>query len=106
MRNTMISVVEKIPQIQGSILIYSQWEGYITRKTPDAEKTWEFIRRNNLKKEHIHTSGHATLEILKEFAVKVKARKIIPIHTEYPERFKEHFGNTVVCYKDGQPFDV
>lgn len=106
MRNTMISVVEKIPHIQGSMLIYSQWEGYIMRKTPEAEKTLEFIRRNNLHIEHIHTSGHATLERLKEFAAKINARQIIPIHTEYPERFKEHFGSTVVCYKDGQPFDV
>ncbi|MBU2008197.1 MBL fold metallo-hydrolase, partial [Patescibacteria group bacterium] len=35
MRNTMIPVVEKIPQIQGSTLIYSQWEGYIKKDTPD-----------------------------------------------------------------------
>ena len=106
MRNTMISVVEKIPQIQGSTLIYSLWDGYIKRDTPDAKKTLDFIKRNNLKKVHIHTSGHATLQILKEFASKINARQIIPIHTEYPERFKEHFGSTVVCYKDGQPFDV
>ena len=106
MRNTMIPVVEKIPQIKGSTLIYSQWAGYITRKTADAEKTCEFIRRNNLHMEHIHTSGHATLEMLKEFAIRVKARQIIPIHTEYPGRFKEHFGNTVVRHEDGQRFDA
>jgi len=106
MRNTMISVVEKIPQIQGSILIYSQWAGYLTRDTPDAAKTKAFIRRNNLKIEHIHTSGHATLEILKEFAKKVNPRQIIPIHTQYPDKYEEHFGNTVACYKDGEPFGI
>ncbi len=106
MRNTMISVVEKIPQINGSTLIYSQWEGYIKKDTSDTKKFWDFIRRNNLTIELIHTSGHATLEKLKEFACKVNARQIIPIHTEHPERFKEHFGNTVVCYRDGQSFEA
>ena len=106
MRNTMIPVVEKIPQIKGSTLIYSQWEGYIKKDTPDAKKFREFIKRNNLNIEYVHTSGHATLEKLKEFAAKVKARQIVPIHTEHPERFKEHFGDTVVCYNDGHCFDV
>jgi len=55
---------------------------------------------------HIHTSGHATLEKLKEFVNKVNARQIVPIHTEYPEMFKEHFGSAVVCYNDGQGFEV
>jgi len=106
MRNTMIPVVEKIPQIKGSTLIYSQWEGYIKKDTPDAKKFRDFIKRNDLDIEYIHTSGHATLEKLKEFAAKVKARQIVPIHTEHPERFKEHFGDTVVCYNDGQSFDI
>lgn len=106
MRNTMIPVVEKIPQIQGSTLIYSQWEGYTKKDTPDVKRFRYFIRRNNLNIEHIHTSGHATLEKLKEFASKVKARKIVPIHTEYPDRFRGYFGKSVVCYEDGQSFEV
>ncbi|MFH1093955.1 MAG: MBL fold metallo-hydrolase, partial [Candidatus Omnitrophota bacterium] len=55
MRNTMIPVVEKIPQIQGSTLIYSQWQGYIKKDTPDTAKFWSFVKRNKLKVEHIHT---------------------------------------------------
>jgi ribonuclease J len=106
MRNTMIPVVEKIPQIKGATLIYSQWEGYIKKDTSDAKKFREFIKRNNLNIEYVHTGGHATLEKLKEFATKVKARQIVPIHTEYPKRFKEHFGSAVVCYNDGQGFEV
>ena len=42
----------------------------------------------------------------REFAAKVNAQKIVPIHTEYPERFKEHFGSVVVYYGDGQGFEV
>lgn len=96
MRNTMISVVEKIPQIRGSTLIYSLWDGYIKRDTPDAKKTLDFIKRNNLKKEHIHTSGHATLKILQEFAKAIKPKKLVPIHTNEPNKYKELFDNVRV----------
>jgi ribonuclease J len=106
MRNTMIPVVERIRQIKGSTLIYSQWEGYIKKDTPDSKKFREFIERNHLNIAYVHTSGHATLEKLKEFAGKVKARQIVPIHTEHPEKFKEHFGSAVACYNDGQGFEV
>ena len=102
----MIPVVEKIPQIQGSTLIYSMWNGYIEKDNPGAKKFWGFVKRNNLTVEHIHTSGHATIEQLKKFAKKVNAKQIVPIHTEYPEKFKEHFGNTVVSYNDGQCIDL
>ena len=56
--------------------------------------------------EYIHASGHAILDVLKEFAKKVNAKYILPIHTENPEKFKKYFGNTVVSYNDGQCFDV
>jgi ribonuclease J len=106
MRNTMIPVVEKIPQIRGATLIYSLWKGYIEKDNPDAKKFREFVKRNHLTVEHIHTSGHAALEQLKIFAKKVNAKQIVPIHTERPEKFKEHFGNTVVRYNDGQYLDI
>ena len=73
---------------------------------PDAKKFRKFINRNNLNIEHIHTSGHATLERLKEFAAKMNAEQIVPIHTEYPWRFKGYFGSAVVYHKDGQYFEV
>lgn len=105
MRNTMISVVEKIPQIKGSTLIYSLWDGYITRKTPDAEKTLDFIKRNNLQKKHIHTSGHATLQILKEFAKAIKPKKLVPIHTNEPNKYKELFDHVTV-WDDGDVHNI
>ena len=106
MRNTMVPVVEKIPQIQDSTLIYSQWKGYIEKDKLGAKKFWEFVKRKSLKVEHIHTSGHATLEKLKEFAKKMNAKHIVPIHTEHPDKFREHFGNTVMRYADGQCFEI
>jgi ribonuclease J len=105
MRSTMIPVVKKIPEVQGSTLIYSLWEGYIKDKKK-AAAFWDFVRSADLKIEYIHTSGHATVERLQEFAAKIKARQIVPIHTAHPEDFEKYFGGTVVCHKDWKPFEV
>ena len=41
--------------------------------------------------QHIHTSGHATLSDLKRLAKAVNPKKIVPIHTENPEKLKQEF---------------
>lgn len=105
MRNTMISVVEKIPQIRGATLIYSQWEGYLKKNTPDAKKFWEFAKRNDLNIEHIHTGGHATVEKLQAFARAVKPKLLIPIHTNEPERYSSLFSN-VKLLNDGDVLEI
>lgn len=105
MRDSMIPLIRKVPNVKGATLIYSQWDGYIRDKTKVAI-FWDFMRENGLKLEHIHTSGHATVDILRQLARALKPKRIIPIHTEHPERFKEYFGNTMVCFNDGQMFEV
>jgi ribonuclease J len=54
----------------------------------------------------IHASGHATRATLQEFAARMKAGQIVPIHTEHPEKFREYFGDNVICRKDGEQFEV
>ena len=105
MRDSMIPLIRKVPDVKGATLIYSQWDGYI-RDKKKAAIFWNFVRENELNLEHIHTSGHATVDILKQLARALKPKRIIPIHTEYPEMFKEHFGSAVVCYNDGQGLEV
>lgn len=101
MRDSMIPLVEKIPET----LIYSQWDGYI-RDKKKAIVFWDFVHRNDLKLEHIHTSGHATVNILKQLAVALNPKRIIPIHTERPEKFKEYFGKSVMTADDGQLIEI
>jgi ribonuclease J len=72
-------------------LIYSQWEGYLK----EAHKTYCTDIINGLKKDKdigfhaIHTSGHATMRELKEFAKAINPKQIVPIHTENPNKFKQ-----------------
>lgn len=56
----------------------------------------------------IHSSGHASPLELVQFVKRVKPRKIIPIHTEYPEMFKELFAETseVIMPQKGMPIKL
>ena len=105
MRDSMIPLAKKIPDVRGTTLIYSQWDGYIWDKKK-ASVFWDFVQANNLKLEYIHTSGHATVNILKQLAGALEPKCIIPIHTEKPEKFKEYFGEGVMAVNDGQLIEI
>ena len=74
-------------------LIYSQWEGYLQEghKTYCADIIQSLIDSKKVVFQHIHTSGHATLSDLKRLAKAVNPKKIVPIHTENPEKLKQEF---------------
>lgn len=71
-----------------AIVIYSMWEGYVKPgKCQDKELT-EFCQRHHAI--HMHTSGHAYVDTLEKVINEINPNEaIIPIHTEYPERFKK-----------------
>ena len=43
---------------------------------------------SNIKFHFVHTSGHAVVEDLVKYVKAVDAKKVVPIHTAYPEDFK------------------
>jgi len=105
MRDSMIPLIKKIPGIDGVRLIYSQWEGYV--KDRDKAKTfWDFVEHYNLTFEKVHTSGHATADVLKRFAGALDPKRIIPVHTEWPGKFKAYFGKNVMPVEDGQVIEI
>jgi ribonuclease J len=77
-------------------IIYSQWTGYLEKEnwaSYGARETAEFCDNPQVDFIYAHTSGHAILEDLKRFAAAMNPGKLIPIHTEYRDEFKEHFDN-------------
>jgi len=74
----------------GSKIIYSMWDGYLS------DEFKEFCRSNKLSIEHVHTSGHATMSNLKQFAKAMNPKSLIPIHTFHRSKYKEHFKNVKV----------
>jgi ribonuclease J len=105
MRSSMIPAIEKIPCIKGSTMVYSQWQGYLKKNNTDARRFNDFVCKYDMHLEHVHTSGHATVDKLKKFAAAINPKHIIPIHTERPQRFKEFFRD-VKFLKDGERFDL
>jgi len=74
-------------------VIYSQWDGYLKKehKMYFTEYVNELKESNFVNFYHIHTSGHATVDVLIQMAQVIKAKRLVPIHTEYPEQMMTYF---------------
>jgi ribonuclease J len=105
MRSSMLTAIEKIPDIKGSSMIYSQWKGYLEKESEETRKIKDFVCKYDIHLEHVHTSGHATINKLKELAEAVNPKHVIPIHTEHAEKYKICFKD-VKLLKDGEVFDT
>lgn len=81
--------------------IYSMWEGY---KELYQERL-NLMEEKQVPMFDIHTSGHADIPTLKQFAAALNPKKIVPIHTFFPEQFKEMFAN-VERHKDNETFEI
>lgn len=106
MRTTMIPAIKKIPCIRGSKLIYSQWEGYLKKDSVDAGKFKDFICEHEIDLEYVHTSGHATIDKLQKFAEALAPDTTTPIHTQFPEKYRECFRGNIRIVKDGETIEV
>ena len=78
--------------------IYSMWAGYIER-----QNTWDMHMD---KLVHIHTSGHASCEALKNFVEQINPGCIIPIHTECKHRFESMFGRPVLFFDNNETKEI
>ncbi len=74
-------------------VIYSLWSGYL-------EKEDNFWNTYKDKVIHIHTSGHAYPQDLKNFVTAINPTTIIPIHTSFPEAYREMFGENTFILED------
>lgn len=74
------------------VLIYSMWDGYIETENKAKKQNWiAFIDRQKAKGievKHLHTSGHATIEMIENLINHVNPQEeIVPIHTECRDAF-------------------
>jgi ribonuclease J len=85
--------------LEGATYIYSQWEGYWERGEYDDVKHW--LNENSIKKQSIHTSGHASPLDLKRLVKALNPGQVVPIHTFQPEQYKKMYPNVEV-HEDGE----
>ena len=88
-------------------VIYSQWVGYKNEEyNPTGFKKFVDLENNpNIDFHDIHTSGHAMVHDLKKLAGAVKAKMLVPIHTEHAKGYRTHFANVRVM-DDGEMISV
>ena len=93
-------------EVDTSNIIYSQWLGYLKEEFSnfDTVELFKNLQDNN-NWVYAHTSGHADLPALQKFASSLKPKKLIPIHTEFKDKFAEHFENVMIL-EDGESFDI
>jgi len=85
-------------------VIYSQWLGYLKYSDKEyygAESFAAYRDDPQVNFTYAHTSGHATIETLQKFTQALKSKKVIPVHTEMPEKFLEYMDD-VVLPEDGE----
>jgi len=111
-RNPNIELINTLRKRGKINIIYSQWEGYLKEEY----KQYFTDNINALKKDNdivyhsIHTSGHATVPDLMKFAKAINSKKIVSIHTAFPEKFKAEFEKegltNITLWEDGKEYLV
>lgn len=90
-----------LPASEKPILIYSMWNGYINRSDTRNEKYIQ-LQRHFANVESLHTSGHATMDVLCKICKLVNPQlAILPIHKEKDTDFSSigipfHLQNKIV----------
>ncbi|MCK5812155.1 MAG: hypothetical protein KAG94_04610, partial [Clostridiales bacterium] len=98
-RPSMMSDFQEVSELKNSLFIYSLWSGY--REQASQVRFEEFLKNKGAESVHIHTSGHAVLSTLKDLIAKIEPKRIIPIHTFFPEMFLE-YSDKVTLAEDGK----
>ncbi len=97
-RPTMLGDLDRMGNLEGSVLLYSLWDGY--REQKDTQAFLDKLQGKGVTVHPLHTSGHATLPALQRMVDILKPKTLLPIHTEHPDGF-ERFGVPVTKMLDG-----
>lgn len=97
-KTSFIDAIAKGIECDNMAVIYSQWKGYMEEEyNENGFKRLTTLRDDpNVEFVYAHTSGHATLKVLKQFAKALAPKKLVPIHTENKSKFVEHFDNVMI----------
>lgn len=96
-RTSMINDLKKFKEkelITNACLIYSMWDGY--RKKEEFKKFLNEVEKLGINIVYLHTSGHASINTIKEVVNILKPNIVIPIHTKNKMKAKEIFKNSVI----------
>lgn len=102
-RPSMINDLEIINADSGN-LIYSMWEGY--KEKTETKDFLDWLKSKNFTIYDIHTSGHADIDTLKEFADTLAPKSILPIHTFHKIDYKNIFNQKIIELDDNETLSI
>ena len=89
----------------GSSYIYSLSEPFNEEMQIDMNRMENWLNHFKLPIHKAHSSGHASGSEIKDLVKKINAKKVIPIHTEHPDIFKE-FTNNIKIVEQGEKINI
>jgi ribonuclease J len=98
MRGSMTRDLDRARCLNGAAAVWSMWPGYLDGPSGQRLRTW--FADHDIPLTTIHASGHAAVSDLQALASAVNADRVVPIHTEAPERYDALFSN-VETHEDG-----
>ncbi len=98
-----MNAIEKAGLTKDAIYVYSQYSGYWEEDSFSDVREW--IAKHSIPKINIHTSGHASVPDLIRFAEAIAPKKLVPIHTFFPEQYNVLFKN-VEQHADGLEWEI
>jgi ribonuclease J len=98
----MLIDVEKCG-LRDGVFLYSLWEGY--RSSAYQQLFEKSLENAGFLLESLHTSGHAPIADIRRVINSLDPKKLIPIHTMYPDAFRD-FSEKTELKDDGVAFEV
>ncbi|GBE29096.1 RNA-metabolising metallo-beta-lactamase [bacterium BMS3Bbin04] len=98
---TFKQLMKHLPQDTKPRLFWSMWNGYLKK----SRNVKPYADKHGIPIEHLHTSGHATVNDLKRLAVAIQPKLTIPVHTFHPEKFSTIFSD-VLKLADGETLNL
>lgn len=102
-RTSMIREFVAADGLGGATCVWCLWPGYLAQPSGLALRSW--LAANDIPLEVHHSSGHASIGDLQRLVSALNPGRVVPIHTEAPERFAELFPRAV-CQLDGAWWEV
>ncbi|HEB80050.1 MAG TPA: MBL fold metallo-hydrolase [Rhodospirillales bacterium] len=91
MRPWMREDLDRAACVEGARFAYSMWSGYLEEDYLKDFQAW--LDERGIPMNLIHTSGHASVKDLEDFAKAMSPEKLVPIHSFETERFGDYFKN-------------
>jgi ribonuclease J len=93
-RASMARELDAAGCLNGARALWSMWPGYLDHLSGVQLRRW--LADRDIPMILLHSSGHATVPDLQQWATAVEARQVVPIHTHHPDLYAELFDNVRV----------